>query len=79
MRGCVRVDERRELLKDETRTIEKRREVDQSRSRFEVEEKLRRRKWDEERERERERVVVRGKKGKGDKGILALLFHSTIM
>jgi len=25
----VRVDERRELLKDETRTIEKRREVDQ--------------------------------------------------
>jgi len=61
----VRVDERRELLKDETRTIEKRREVDQSRSRFEVEEKLRRRKWDEERERERERVVVRGKRERG--------------
>jgi len=40
---------------------------------------LRRRKWDEgEREREKKGWSF-GEKGKGDKGILALLFHSTIM
>ena len=31
------------------------------------------------REREREKGWSFGEKGKGDKGILALLFHSTIM